>query len=166
MREGNRWRLGVVLVLALVSACAPRTAPPVVTAPRHPDFIIPAVPEGASEALRAGIQRGWQYLQAGDVGNAEREFNAALKASPQSPSAEAALGYAALARGRADNAVPFYHALAAQADGTYPSWNFHKYLVGRDGKVAASFGSRTPPDDAAMLAAIEAELARAAPESP
>ncbi len=67
---------------------------------------------------------------------------------------------------RADNAVPFYHALAAQADGTYPSWNFHKYLVGRDGKVAASFGSRTPPDDAAMLAAIEAELARAAPESP
>lgn len=105
MREYRRWCLAVVLLLGLVSACAPRTAPPVVTAPRHPDFIIPAIPEGASQALRAGIQRGWQYLQADDVGSAEREFNAALKASPQSPSAEAALGYAALARGRADNAV-------------------------------------------------------------
>jgi glutathione peroxidase len=67
---------------------------------------------------------------------------------------------------KADNAVPFYHALAAQADGTYPAWNFHKYLIGRDGEVAASFGSRTPPDDPALVEAIEAELAKAAPESP
>ena len=66
---------------------------------------------------------------------------------------------------KADNAVPFYHALAGQSDGTYPAWNFHKYLIGRDGRVAASFGSRTPPDDPALLAAIEAELGKAAPGS-
>lgn len=66
---------------------------------------------------------------------------------------------------KADNAVPFYHALAGQSDGTYPAWNFHKYLIGRDGRVAASFGSRTPPDDPALIAAIEAELGKAAPES-
>ena len=66
---------------------------------------------------------------------------------------------------KADNAVPFYHALAGQSDDTYPAWNFHKYLIGRDGRVAASFGSRTPPDDPALLAAIEAELGKAAPES-
>lgn len=105
MREWNRWLVAAVLLVALGSACAPRTAPPVVTAPKHPDFIIPAVPDGASPVLRAGIQRGWQYLQADDIGSAEREFAAALKASPQSASAEAALGYVALARGRADPAV-------------------------------------------------------------
>lgn len=66
---------------------------------------------------------------------------------------------------KADNAVPFYHALAGQSDGTYPAWNFHKYLIGRDGRVAASFGSRTPPDDPALIAAIEAELGKAAPGS-
>lgn len=66
---------------------------------------------------------------------------------------------------KADNAVPFYHALATQAGGVYPAWNFHKYLIGRDGRVVASFGSRTPPDDPALVEAIEAELAKPAPES-
>lgn len=64
---------------------------------------------------------------------------------------------------KADNAVPFYHALAAQADGVYPGWNFHKYLIGRDGRVVAGFGSRTKPDDPALVAAIEAELAKPQP---
>ncbi len=63
----------------------------------------------------------------------------------------------------AENAVPFYHALAAQAGGTYPAWNFHKYLIGRDGKVVASFGSRTSPDDPELLSAIEAELVKPVP---
>lgn len=61
------------------------------------------------------------------------------------------------------SAVAFYDALAAQAGNVWPAWNFHKYVIGRDGKVAASFGSRTVPDDPALLAAIEAELARPAP---
>ena len=34
-------------------------------------------------------------------------------------------------------AHPFFDHLAA-ATGTYPTWNFHKYLVGRDGKVIPS----------------------------
>jgi glutathione peroxidase len=61
------------------------------------------------------------------------------------------------------SAVPFYDTLAAQAGDTWPAWNFHKYLIGRDGRVAASFGSRTTPDDPALVEAIEAELARPAP---
>ena len=40
-----------------------------------------------------------------------------------------------------------------------PSWNFTKYLVGRDGKVIARFGPRTAPDDAELLKAIDAALA-------
>lgn len=60
-------------------------------------------------------------------------------------------------------AGPFYQALAGQSGGQYPGWNFHKYLIGRDGTVVANFGSRTKPDDAALVAAIEAELAKPVP---
>ena len=62
-----------------------------------------------------------------------------------------------------DDATPLYKALAA-ATGEVPKWNFHKYLIGRDGKVVASFGSRTKPDDPAVVAAIEAAL-KAAPSA-
>lgn len=40
-----------------------------------------------------------------------------------------------------------------------PTWNFTKYLVGKDGRVRARFTPKTPPDDPEMLAAIEAALA-------
>ncbi|MCP4570949.1 MAG: glutathione peroxidase [bacterium] len=39
-----------------------------------------------------------------------------------------------------------------------PSWNFTKYLVGRDGQVIARFGPRTKPDDPELLAAIDRAL--------
>ncbi|UXI70409.1 glutathione peroxidase [Tahibacter amnicola] len=56
-------------------------------------------------------------------------------------------------------AVPFYQKLAAESGGRYPSWNFYKYLVGRDGKVVKDFGSRVAPDDAELVSAIEKALA-------
>lgn len=56
-----------------------------------------------------------------------------------------------------DNATPLYRDLA-KATGEAPKWNFHKYLVGRDGRVLASFGSRTRPDDPELVAAIERAL--------
>jgi glutathione peroxidase len=60
------------------------------------------------------------------------------------------------------DATPLYQRLRA-ASGESPAWNFHKYLVGRDGRVAASYGSRTRPDDPALLAKLEALLAAPAP---
>lgn len=39
-------------------------------------------------------------------------------------------------------------------------WNFEKFLIGRDGRVAARFAPATTPDDPALVAAIEAELAK------
>lgn len=57
-----------------------------------------------------------------------------------------------------DEATPLYKALTA-ATGTAPGWNFHKYLIGRDGKVVANFPSKITPDDPALTAAIERALA-------
>jgi len=39
-----------------------------------------------------------------------------------------------------------------------PKWNFHKYLFGRDGTIAGTFGSRTPPDAPELTSAIDAAL--------
>ena len=54
-------------------------------------------------------------------------------------------------------AHPFYNNLAAAA-GTHPTWNFHKYLVGRDGQVIREFSPRTKPYDEKVIAEIEAAL--------
>jgi glutathione peroxidase len=58
-------------------------------------------------------------------------------------------------------AHPFYR-WAAETLGasTAPKWNFHKYLVGRDGKLIAAFPTRVSPDAAELGQAIEAALAR------
>lgn len=39
-----------------------------------------------------------------------------------------------------------------------PVWNFHKILIGKDGKALQAFGPRTEPQDPGLLAAIEAAL--------
>ena len=54
-------------------------------------------------------------------------------------------------------AHPLYNALA-EAAGTFPTWNFHKYLVGRDGKVITEFSPRTQPYDKKLVEYIEAAL--------
>ena len=40
-------------------------------------------------------------------------------------------------------------------------WNFEKFLIGRDGKVAARFAPDVTADDPRLLVALEKELARA-----
>jgi glutathione peroxidase len=39
-------------------------------------------------------------------------------------------------------------------------WNFEKFLIGRDGEVAARFSPAVTPDDPELVSAIEAELAK------
>jgi glutathione peroxidase len=58
---------------------------------------------------------------------------------------------------KGDEATPLYRELA-KATGVSPGWNFHKYLIARDGTVVANFPSKVKPDDAALVAAIEREL--------
>lgn len=39
-----------------------------------------------------------------------------------------------------------------------PVWNFHKILVGKDGRAIRAFGPRTEPQDDELVSAIEAAL--------
>jgi glutathione peroxidase len=59
---------------------------------------------------------------------------------------------------RGADAQPIFRQLA-QATGQQPSWNFNKYLVGRDGKAIAHFGSMTGPTSSSITGAIEKALA-------
>jgi len=56
-------------------------------------------------------------------------------------------------------AHPLYKWVAAElGDAATPKWNFHKYLFGRDGAIAGTFGSRTTPDAPDLAAAIKDAL--------
>jgi glutathione peroxidase len=57
-----------------------------------------------------------------------------------------------------DGQSPLYAKLA-EASGKLPNWNFAKYLIGRDGRVLEYFDPRTKPDDAKLVAAIDAAVA-------
>jgi glutathione peroxidase len=59
---------------------------------------------------------------------------------------------------RGEGANALYRQLA-HATGRQPMWNFHKYLIGRDGKVVAHYSSITSPDNASLVKDIERQLA-------
>jgi glutathione peroxidase len=48
----------------------------------------------------------------------------------------------------------------ARTTGERPQWNFHKYLVGRDGKTVASFQSAVEPESPELVAKVEELLGR------
>jgi len=52
------------------------------------------------------------------------------------------------------SADPFYKYLA-RAAGQQPRWNFHKYVLDREGRVVASFPSQVTPDDKRLVGLIE-----------
>ena len=54
-------------------------------------------------------------------------------------------------------ANPVFSALARES-GTPPKWNFHKYLVGRDGRVIASYPSTVDPLDRRLVQDLEKAL--------
>ena len=58
---------------------------------------------------------------------------------------------------KGDQAHPLFAELS-RATGSAPGWNFNKYLVGRDGRPLAHFGSLTAPDSSRLTQAIEAAL--------
>ena len=57
-------------------------------------------------------------------------------------------------RVRKGNAEPLYETLA-RLSGEYPRWNFHKYLLDRDGELVGSYGSAVKPQSKQLVEAIE-----------
>ena len=60
---------------------------------------------------------------------------------------------------KGSNPHAFYKWAASERPLDVPRWNFHKYLIGRDGRLAASFATTIEPTDPRVIAAIEKELA-------
>lgn len=100
MRERPGLRLWLLIAAALtVQACAARTPPPAPTTLRYPEFVYPRVPPVLSASPDSErVDFGWRFLQTDDLRNAEREFSAALRRSPNLYPAQAGAGYVELAR--------------------------------------------------------------------
>ena len=59
-----------------------------------------------------------------------------------------------------DKATPFYRwAAATMGPESAPKWNFHKYLVGRDGKLIAAYPSKVTPTSAELTGAVTKAIA-------
>jgi glutathione peroxidase len=56
------------------------------------------------------------------------------------------------------NAHPFYRWAATERPLETPGWNFHKYLIARNGYLKTSFVSAVEPTEPKVIAAIETEL--------
>jgi len=57
---------------------------------------------------------------------------------------------------KGDQQAPVYKFLTAQHG--EPKWNFHKYLVGKDGQVKQAFPSKVAPESKELREAIDAAL--------
>ena len=60
---------------------------------------------------------------------------------------------------KGSDAHPFYRWAMTQRPAETPKWNFHKYLIDRDGALQASFATAVEPTDPRIIVAIERALA-------
>lgn len=60
---------------------------------------------------------------------------------------------------KGENAHPFYRWAAQERPFETPRWNFHKYLVSRNGSLRAGFTSAVEPGDPRIVSALEQEVA-------
>ena len=65
---------------------------------------------------------------------------------------------AAKAKVLGPDAHPFYRWAALERPRDLPRWNFHKYLVGKDGRIADVFSTITDPASATVVRAVEKEF--------
>ncbi|WP_353217916.1 glutathione peroxidase, partial [Sandarakinorhabdus sp.] len=103
--------------------------------------------EGLQQLHESYKAKGFTVIgvPSGDFGGQEYGSNAEVKQFCESkfgikfPMAEKAVVKGA-------NAIPLYKwAANTLGDAKTPQWNFHKYLVGKDGKLIAAYDSRVTP---------------------
>jgi len=115
----------------------------------------------------AGLQELWTRFRARGlmlIGVPSNDFGGQEPGGPDeiARTANEAFGVsfplAAKAEVRGANPHPFYKWAAVERPFELPSWNFHKYLIGRDGHVVATFPAEVEPTDPRVIAAIERAL--------
>lgn len=116
--------------------------------------------EGLENLQKRYQARGFTVIgiPSGDFRNQEYDDNARIKQFCESkfginfPLAEKSVVTGA-------DALPFYQwARASLAAENAPKWNFHKFLVGRDGRLIAGFPSKVAPESPELTGAIERAL--------
>lgn len=141
-----RWRrllLASGCVALVVSACAPRTPPPVVpTAPRFPDFVFPTVPDRLGDArLRGRHDAAWAYVQAGKLTVASREYAEIVRRTPAFYPAGAALGYVLVAEMRFRDAIARFDQVLRQAPRYAPALAGRGEALAGDGQIELAIAS-------------------------
>jgi glutathione peroxidase len=97
-----------------------------------------------------------------DFGGQEPGGAAEITATAQSH--HVAFPIAAKAVVKGPNAHPFYKWAAEARPKDVPRWNFHKYLIGRDGYIADVFPESVEPVDTRVKTAIARALAQSVSE--
>lgn len=117
--------------------------------------------EGLEKLQEAYAAKGFTVLgvPSGDFGGQEYAKNGEIKAFCKSK-----FGIKFPLTEKADvigpNAAPFYKwANVTLGDRAVPKWNFHKILVGRDGKLLDAYPSAVEPGSAVLASAIGKALA-------
>jgi len=116
----------------------------------------------------AGLQQLWErYRQRGlmIVGVPSNDFGGQEPGGAaditKTAHGEYGVGFPLAAKAQVKGASPhpFYKWAASERPLDVPRWNFHKYLIGRDGHIVAAFPSAVEPNDPRLIAAIEKQLA-------
>jgi len=116
----------------------------------------------------AGLQELWtQFHDRGlmIIGVPSNDFGAQEPSGPTEIAETAQHQYgvtfplAAKATVKGANAHPFYKWAADARPKDVPRWNFHKYLIGRDGYIAEAFPETVEPSDTRVKTAIARALA-------
>ena len=115
----------------------------------------------------AGLQELWKRyhdrglmivgVPSNDFGGQEPGGAAEITATAQNH--HVAFPIAAKAVVKGPNAHPFYKWAAEARPKDVPRWNFHKYLIGRDGYIAEVFASAIEPTDTRIKTAVAKALA-------
>jgi tetratricopeptide (TPR) repeat protein len=149
--DRHSWHIALLLFVALLAGCARTVAPPVVTAPRYPDYIFPTLsqPDPKQDDLLRDHDAAWRWFQAGDLSRAETGFQAVLKRSPQFYPSETAFGYLELARQNFEAAAERFDRVLQSNAGYVPA------LVGRGEAMLAL--SREPEALTAFESALKVD---------
>lgn len=134
----------LAMLAAAIAGCASRIVPaPALRNPIYPEFAAPVFPSGERSAGPAVlVDRGWRFLQAADLANAERELRLALRAAPMLYQAEAVLGYVAVARKQPEEALAAFDRALARDEEYAPAWVGRGQtleVLGRDDDAFAAF---------------------------